>query len=64
MYVAYYEIINSIKMLFGNVLSRQYDAFSSVLISTMTLLSYIFSFVFMQIIIGKKETNAMKNIPC
>ena len=64
MYVAYYEIINSIKMPFGNVLSRQYDAFSSVLINTMTLLSYIFSFVFMQIIIGKKETNAMKNIPC
>ena len=64
MYVAYFEIINSIKMSFGIVLSRQYDAFSSVLVSTMTLLSYIFSFVFMQIIIGKKETNAMKNIPC
>ena len=51
-------------MSFGDVLTRLYDAFNSVFISIMTQLCDIFSFVLMDIIIGKKETNTIKNIPC
>ena len=51
-------------MSFGNVLTRLYDAFSPVLISIMTQLCDIFSFVLMHIFIGKKETNTIKNILC
>ena len=50
-------------MPFGNVLTRLYDAFSSVLISIMAQLCDIFSFVLVHIFIGKKETNTKKNIP-
>ena len=51
-------------MLFGNVLTRLYDAFSSVFISIMTQLRDIFIFVLMGIILEKKKTNTIKNIPC
>ena len=42
-------------MSFGNVLTRLYDAFRSVLISIMTQLCDISSFVLMHKFIGKKE---------
>ena len=51
-------------MPFGKVLTRLYDTLSSILISAMTQLCDIFSFVLMHIIIGKKKKKTTKNISC
>ena len=51
-------------MSFGDVLNLLYDHFGFVLISIMTQLCDIFSFILRHIIIGIKETNTIKNTPC
>ena len=50
-------------MSLGNDSTQLFHAFSSVLISIMTQLCNSVSFAHMHIIIGKKKTNAIKNIP-
>ena len=48
----------------GSVLTQLYDAYSFVLISLMTQLCDIVNIILIHIIMGIKETNAIKNIPC